>query len=131
MKKLFILVVLLWGSWSFADSAKDYLDQGNKAYNNYNYTKAAKLVKKACDMGNATGCQNLGMLYVKGQGVSKSYTKSIELFKRACDLGNGQGCMNIGMLYVNQNYSKAIELFKRACDLGNGQGCKEYDNLNK
>ena len=56
IKKLFILVALLWGSWSFTDSAKDYFDKGVKAYQSHNYIKAAKLLKRSCDLGSAEGC---------------------------------------------------------------------------
>ena len=58
------------------------------------YKKAIELFKKACDLGDATGCYNLGVFYAKGQGVKQDYKKAAELFKKACDSGNVIGCHN-------------------------------------
>ena len=98
MKKLFVLFVLLLGSFSFAMSGKDYFNEGVKADKNHNYIKAAELYKKACDMGYAQGCNNLGLLYVNGQGVRQSYTKAAELYKKACDMGFTGGCKAYAIL---------------------------------
>ena len=49
-------------------------------------------------MGYALGCNNLGVLYAKGQGVRQSYTKAKELFGKACDMGYEKGCKNYAIL---------------------------------
>ena len=98
MKKLFILVFLLWGSFSFANSGEDYFNKGMDSYNNGNYTKAKELLKKSCDMGNAKGCLNLGLLYVNVQGVRQNYTKAKELLKKSCDMGNATACKGYSII---------------------------------
>ena len=59
MKKLFVLFILLWGSLSFADDGAYYFNRGLDADNSGNYTKAAELYKKSCDMGYAPACKIL------------------------------------------------------------------------
>ena len=135
MKKLFILFVLLLGSWSFAMDGTDYFNKGFMANLHNDYAKAAKLYRKACDMGNADGCYNLGVFYRDGQqGVKQSYVKAAELFRKSCDLGRDDGCNNLGVLYVKgkgvrKDYIKAAELFKKACNSGLKMGCKNYNIL--
>lgn len=71
MKKLFILFVLfvlLWDSFGFANDGKVYFNKSQNAYKNSNYQKAAELSKKSCDMRYAKGCSGLGLLYYKGLG---------------------------------------------------------------
>ena len=136
MKKLFILVFLLWGSFSFANSGENYYNKGMDSYHNGNYSKAKELFEKSCDMGSAGGCNNLGDLYAKGQGVRQSYIKAKELFEKSCDMGCANGCNNLGFLYakgqgVRQSYIKAKELFGKSCDMGNAAGCKNYAVLNE
>ena len=86
MKKLFILVALFWGSWSFASFAsigQNYVYEGLKAQQSHNYIKAAELFKKACDRGNSKGCANLGILYEYGQGVRQNSRKAKEYYTKA------------------------------------------------
>ena len=92
--------------------------------------------KKACDGGDASGCENLGLDYVKGRGVKQNYFKAAKLFAKACDGGNAEGCSNLGVSYTNgtgvkQSYTKAKMYFGKACDGGNADGCRNYAILNK
>ena len=52
----------------------------------------------ACDGGDTTECNNLGILYAKGQGVRQSYAKAKEYYGKACDDGNDDGCQNYAVL---------------------------------
>jgi len=47
----------------------DAFQEGIDEYNKGNKKKAVKLYKKACDDGDAGGCNNLGILYYKGESV--------------------------------------------------------------
>ncbi len=48
--------------------------------------------KKACDVGDASGCNKLGIMYVKGQVVKQNYQRAKELFEKSCNAGNAEGC---------------------------------------
>lgn len=68
------------------------VDQGVKAYNSGIYAKAKKDFQKACDGGDADGCNNLGFLYENGKGVNRDYSKAKEFYGKACDGGYTMGC---------------------------------------
>jgi len=56
------------------------------------FNKAFYWYKKAADAGLASSQFNLGLMYVKGQGVAKDLTKAKELFRQACENGLPNGC---------------------------------------
>ena len=49
------------------------------------------LYRQACDMGNAMGCNNLGLMYQNGEGVAKDDAKAVELYQKSCDAGTQAG----------------------------------------
>ena len=128
MKRILVLLVVLF-SIVFS---KDLTELGDEAYYKGDYQKAAQLLQKACDGGNALGCYNLGVLYAKGQGVRQDYQKAAQLYQKACDGGNAVGCYNLGVLYKNsQSFSTAKQYYGKACDLGLQLGCDGYRKLNE
>ena len=80
MKKILLLTLLFLGTIIHLDAA------------------AFGENKKACTGGNAEGCFNLGLMYVKGQGVKQDYFKAKDLFGKACDGGVTNGCKNYAIL---------------------------------
>ena len=61
----------------------DFFDDGIKAYDTKEYTKAADLYKKACDGEYASGCVALGFMYDKGQDVRQNNIIAKKLFGKA------------------------------------------------
>ena len=57
-----------------------------------NYKEAFKYYKLACDNEVSQGCNNLGVLYERGQGIRQSYSMAKEYYGKACDLGYQEGC---------------------------------------
>jgi len=73
-----------------------------------------------CDGGYAPGCNNLGFMYQKGEGVRLDKVKAVELYTKACDRGYARGCYNLGASYesgegVRQDKVKAVGFYKQAC----------------
>ena len=62
------------------------------------YFKAMQFYKKACDLGNASGCNNLGSLYAKGRGVKQNESIAKQYYGKACDFGDQMGCDNYRIL---------------------------------
>ncbi len=104
------------------------------------YYKAAEYYKKACDLGNASGCSGLVLLYImnridslptmhKGELIQgTNFFKANKYMRKGCDLGDGGACSFLGISYsegtgVKQNYIIANELFKMGCKLGDASGC--------
>ena len=92
------------------------------------YSEAKPLAEQACDGGAADGCDNLGLLYEHGWGVSRDYAQARSFYEKACDGGSAIGCSNLGVLNENglgvaRDYAQAASLFKKACDSGSAYGC--------
>lgn len=122
-----------------ANNAKACLDLGG-AYSwgkgvPENQKKAFELFQKACDLGSANGCSNVGFFYEKGvdsAGVAKDLSKAFAFYKKACDMVYAQGCANLGALYYNggdgvkKDINAAKNYSKKACSMGDQNGCKNY-----
>lgn len=115
------------------NKADDCVYLGFLAGARHDYKNANKLYAKACELGDAMGCQNLGSSYANAQGVQKDYEKAKELFLRACAMKDGRGgCYNLGVLYEKQNRNElAKKYFKKACDLGDKDGCAETEKFTR
>ena len=110
--------VLMWSHYQKA--AK----QGNQSVEPVGFGKVAELYQKAADQGNANDQYNLGVAYLRGDGVPKDFDKARELFQKAADQGNADGQDYLGVLYargdgVPKNPGKAAEFFQKAADQGN------------
>ncbi len=95
---------------------------------------AIPLLQKQCDEGSAGACNNLAMIYAKGQMAPRDDGRAIKLFEQAC-VGNHMGaCNNLGYLYeagkgVKQNFPHARLLYEQACDGGEMRGCFHLGNF--
>lgn len=96
--------------------------------------RAAQLYTKACDSGNAAGCNNLGLMFSKGDGIGQSKAYAATLFSKACTGGIAKSCSNLGLLYYNgegvaQNKTQASILFAKGCDGDSASGCHNLGYL--
>jgi hypothetical protein len=95
---------------------------------------AARLFQRACDLGDASGCNYLGLAFQSGQGVPQDYERAMDWFGRACSGGFAEGCNNEGALYehgqgVPENLGDAQRLYTQACRHGSGLGCSNLGAL--
>lgn len=91
-------------------------------------TLGETLYQQACDGGDMTSCDVLGLMYSTGEGVPQDLTRALVLFQRACDGGQMPGCDNLGIMYeagapVPPDPARAARLYQRACDGGRLSGC--------
>jgi len=98
------------------------------------FPQAARLFQRACDLGNAGGCNNLGLAFSSGQGVPQDYERAFTLFEQACSGGFAEGCNNQGALYehgqgVPVNLGDALRLYAQACNHGSALGCSNLGVL--
>jgi TPR repeat protein len=89
---------------------------------------AAKSYEKACKLGHMKGCNNLGVAYENGAGVSQSFVSARTHFKQACDKKQPTACYNLGLLFsygkgVKLHDQTALGLYRKACTLGEPRGC--------
>lgn len=83
---------------------------------------------KACQSGNMSGCNNLGVKYLNGEKTKQNYQQAINYFSKACNGGELNGCNNLAIMYrnaqgVKKNYFKATELYTKSCNGNVMEGC--------
>jgi len=115
-------------------AAEDFLDQGLSAYKGKQFSQAAELFRRACDGGERKGCHDLGLMYFRGEGVTKDLHRAADLYKRACEAGGTGGCLDLGLMYlrgegVPKDLNRAADFYKRACDLGAPPGCTDLGRM--
>lgn len=90
---------------------------------------AVAALTKACDSGSPSGCNLLGVMYVKGEMVEANVSTAAVLFEKACKAGHAESCFNIGQqLILSANGDEtddpaALAMFNQACDGDYADGC--------
>jgi hypothetical protein len=88
--------------------------------------KAAKLHRRAADMGDARGQCLVGLDYANGEGVKKNLTEAARWLHKASDQGLPDAQFDLATLYANgeiegRNIVDAAELYRKAADHGQPQ----------
>ncbi|KAH8062601.1 hypothetical protein JL722_3523 [Aureococcus anophagefferens] len=95
--------------------------------------KAAKIYRRAAQLGDVDAIVNLGQMYDGGNGVKLDKKKAEELFRTAADRGHAIAQNNLGtLLYSEKNYEEAFRYHALAADQGftageNNLGCCYMD----
>jgi hypothetical protein len=81
--------------------------------------KAAKILKRAVELGNVDAMNNLGTFYEHGSGVKLDKKKAEELYRTAADRGDAAAQYNLGLLlYSEKRFEEAFRSFALAADQG-------------
>lgn len=89
------------------------------AYKNKDFKKAHDIWIEEAKLKNDQAMANLGLMYLKGEGVEKDYTKAKEWFEQASAYDNDSANFNLALMYqtkigVEEDITKAIDYFRRA-----------------
>jgi TPR repeat protein len=94
--------------------------------------KAHALRGKACDLGHAPSCNDLGAAWSEGkEGADKvDFAKAKAMYEKACKLEDGLGCFNYGNVFregegEKVDLKKAFANFEKSCKLDAAKGCTE------
>jgi len=90
-----------------------------KAYRLKDYESAFNIWSEEAKKNSDQAMANLGLMYLKGEGVSKDYVKAKELFERASEFDNDSANYNLALMYqsrigVEEDIDKAIKYFRLA-----------------
>ncbi len=91
------------------------------------YTGAIASFTRACELGHATGCSELGSAFIDRQAHID--LEAARKFKdKACELGSMDGCSDFGMLLARgeggpADMDRAVQLFQKACAADVASGC--------
>lgn len=93
--------------------------------------RATPLYAKGCDLGDALGCYNAGLMSDEGRGVPRDISRAAARYEEGCEMGSAAACTNLGFLYehgrgVKKDPARAVALYQRGCD---GTSCQR-SNLN-
>jgi len=95
------------------------LREALKAYKAKDYIRAHELWSHEANFKNDQAMTNLGLLYLKGEGVEKDYGVAKGWFEKASEYGNDSANYNLGLMYqtsigVGEDIPKAIEYYRYA-----------------
>ena len=90
-----------------------------EAYKNKDFQKAHDIWVEEAKLKNDQAMANLGLMYLKGEGVTKDYTKAKEWFEQSSAYDNDSANFNLALMYqtkigVEENIPKAVDYFRRA-----------------
>lgn len=97
-----------------------------KAYKSRDYERAMSLWKEEVKHKNDQAMTNIGLMYLKGEGVEKNFTTAREWFEKASEYGNDSANYNLALMYqtklgVEEDQDAAVDYFRRAV-MKNHQG---------
>jgi hypothetical protein len=100
------------------------LKNGNKAYQQRDYSEAMRWFTMAAGQGDAVAEDDVGELYFFGHGVPVDYATAMVWYRRSAAQGNATAQDGIGALYargqgVAVNYAEALKWFHLSADQGN------------
>ncbi len=111
---------------------------GSKEYNiTQNRTEAAKLFRKAAELGDRYAQGNLAVCYLFGEGVQKDYYEAVKWLHKAASQGYDVAQNNLGVCYergfgVTSNSYEAFKWYRMAAEKNNDDAqynlavCYEY-----
>ncbi len=83
--------------------------------------KGVALMRRACNLGSASGCSKLGEWYLQGYPkakIAKDPKKGIEVMKQACDQGKiGYTCLDLAEYLQSKKDPAAAEYKSKGCAL--------------
>lgn len=94
-------------------------ERGLQEHTAGNFAQASRHFARGVRAGDADAMNNLGMLYLQGQGVSVDQGKAMELFRQAAEQGHLIAARNIGYMYqqglgVRQDLARATVWLRHA-----------------
>ncbi|BDU39211.1 hypothetical protein [Vibrio nigripulchritudo] len=86
-----------------------------------NVSAAFALYKKSAELGHSGAQNNLGLMYLYGEGTEQNEVESLKWFSKSANQGNKYGQYNLARSYfygwgIGKNYSQAFNWASRAKD---------------
>lgn len=96
--------------------------------------RAARLLERACELGDAEACLLRGRQHLRAVGMPRSPTSVFAWTARACEQRLAEGCVDEGIMHelgrgTGVDLHAARERQRTACELGDGRGCTKLGGL--
>jgi hypothetical protein len=90
------------------------------------------LLTLACEQEFATGCEDLGRMFLTGEGATRDQGRAAGHFRQACDLGLATACSNLGLMQyrgdgIPKDVASGKSNLQRACELGLERACRWFE----
>ncbi|MCU7960781.1 MAG: SEL1-like repeat protein [gamma proteobacterium symbiont of Bathyaustriella thionipta] len=107
MKTKILLGLFLLGSMACSLVYADTVEEGFKAYEQKDYTRALSLWRPAADAGHVKAQFYLSVMYAHAYGVDHDGATSIRWLKKSANAGYAPAQFNLGNQYLNGAFVKA------------------------
>ena len=99
MKRLLTTLVILTGLFGSGGAvwAQDF-DKALKASQSGDFATALKHWKPLAEQGDASAQYHLGVMYRKGNGVTKDYGEAVKWYRKAVEQGYADAQNNLGLM---------------------------------
>ncbi|MBP8755255.1 MAG: tetratricopeptide repeat protein, partial [Chitinophagales bacterium] len=118
MRNFLLIFAIAFTTSCIAQKENSYIDKGNKAFENNNYTDAENDYKTAITENpeSVAGKYNLGNSYYKQQKYEESLKQYQAIAKTSLDPGiRSKAYHNMGNAYMEmQDYEKSVDAYKNA-----------------
>ena len=101
-------------------------EDGMAAYNRGDYVPAITVFRAMAEQGNAEAQSLLGVMYRRGQGVTRSSVRAFVWFSRAAARGNAKAkteLREVSQSMTAEELAKAKEMAE-ACEASNYRSCE-------
>jgi TPR repeat protein len=97
--------------------------KGMAAYKRGDYAAALRAWRPIAERGNATAEYSIGLMYVRGHGVSQDDAEAVKWYRRAAGQGLASAQNNLGFMYekgrgVPQDHVEAEKWYRKAAEQG-------------
>lgn len=92
-----------------------------------------RMLEKACTLGSALGCTNLGKALYNGAGGDTDKPRAIKLWTDACTAAEASACHAQGDALSDDDphLTAAETAFRQACEGGKKEGCSEVERVKR
>lgn len=96
------------------------------AYKNKDFETALNIWQQESEKNNDQAMTNIGLMYLKGEGVCKDYTLAKQWFEKASSYDNASANFNLALMYqtkigVDEDIKKATKYFRKAVEKNHTQ----------
>jgi hypothetical protein len=107
----------------FPDNIRIAFQLGRSYVAGGKFDEAMKQFKEAADRNYGPAMSSIGVLYVRGNGVTQNVAEAIKWYRKAAELGDAGGQLNLGLVYeegygVTKDYSAAFDLYQKSAVQG-------------
>ncbi len=101
-----------------------------------NFEEALKWYMKAAEQGDASALNNLGCMYLVGDGVEEDTEKAFKLFHKSAEIGNDSSQYNVGLMIHEgvgtiTNKEEAVKWIRLAAEQGHAEAQTMLNNITK